>query len=394
MAAKLETMLTSAMQTAFEELDIFCRAALSCSKGSLETLDSIDSKEVVPKEAAAIVLQCGPAEYGVFVLPLEAAIFLSGSMMLLPIERIQELIELRELDEESILTLNEVANILVGSFSRVIRELTEYGHDIRVKDVVIQADQSLESIHLPERDATRYDFTVNSDRLSGFLCHLYLPGEMARALAPTDPMLVARTAEPKKDERPAPPPKDATPPPPAPSPTAAAPEADPQAGKAKRNVKALHGLLASEEAQAVGEPSIHGTRVLIVDDSWVDRRNVARLLIPHGCVIHDARDTRVARQILRDHPIDVILLDLHLAGESGITFCAQLKAEGMTDRTPVVFLSGASTSVNVVEAIRAGASYFLVKPVNERNLLRVLHGILKQFQPKTPEIVPLDGGLR
>ena len=139
----------------------------------------------------------------------------------------------------------------------------------------------------------------------------------------------------------------------------------------------MHDLLAQGDLEE--SLSLRGSHVLVVDDSWVARRAIARLLLPHGCIIHDARDTGFARQVLRETSIDVILLDLILPGESGLSFCTRLSSEGMTERTPVVVISGNSTSENVVQAIRAGASFFLVKPLQEESLVRVLRGLLRQY---------------
>lgn len=143
---------------------------------------------------------------------------------------------------------------------------------------------------------------------------------------------------------------------------------------------ALSQVLSDPASVGVDPTTLNGARVLIVDDSWVARRSLAKLLIPHGCIVSDARDTASARQLLSRRPVDVILLDLLLPGENGLQFCAKLREEGVTQRVAVVVVSGVSTSDNVVQAINAGASFFLVKPVSETYLLRVLSGVLRQYR--------------
>ncbi|MFM7203134.1 MAG: response regulator [Myxococcota bacterium] len=117
-----------------------------------------------------------------------------------------------------------------------------------------------------------------------------------------------------------------------------------------------------------------------MDASWVARRTLAKLLIPHGCVVSDAKDSVTARGLMVRRNFDLILLEVNLQGESGLDFCRALRAEGLTERMAVVMTSSGSTSDQVVQSIHAGASFFLVKPIGEQYLLRVLSGVLRQYR--------------
>jgi CheY-like chemotaxis protein len=77
---------------------------------------------------------------------------------------------------------------------------------------------------------------------------------------------------------------------------------------------------------------------------------------------------RVAHQVLPA----VILLDLHVGGASGCDLLEQLRADASTAITPIVVLSGDARPERIDEAMAAGATAYLTKPVDVWELLRVV----------------------
>lgn len=143
---------------------------------------------------------------------------------------------------------------------------------------------------------------------------------------------------------------------------------------------ALLTVLNEPPGLQTGKTSLQGVQILIVDDSWVARRALAKQLIPYGCVVSDAKDTETATQMMARRQIDILILDVLLPGESGLQFCSRLRAEGGLEKMAVIMISGNSTSDCVVRSINAGASFFLVKPVTEEYLVKVLSGVLRQYR--------------
>lgn len=109
-------------------------------------------------------------------------------------------------------------------------------------------------------------------------------------------------------------------------------------------------------------PGRPATRVLVVDDSAVVRRCLAALLADAGFeVAGAAQDPVHAMELLRQHPVDVIVLDVEMPKMDGLTFLRQLMAHRPT---PVVMCStlterGAQTTM---DALAAGAVGFITKP--------------------------------
>jgi len=399
MDQSLIDFLTLAMKTAFEDLDIFCQAGLSISQEDLVVVPQYDEKSLGNKDLVGISLEFGEDGEGMLLMPIEAAICLGASMMLLPKERVHELMEACEMDEEDLLTVQEAGNLLCGSLARVMRENELYLEEVRLKEILINPVEKSENIGLMGQEAVRYMFMLLTDRSPGFPCELHLPTSIARALAPQDAMfrevrsaegqaesgtMLGHYAQQNMTD--------------AQSPEAVGvtgheaelvnlnssqedrPRSEGGVWSTHPNVRAMQDLLSGGVGEGDVAGQLNGCHVLIVDDSWVARRCLAGLLRPYGCFIHDARDAKGARQIIHSHQIDVILLDLLLPGENGLEFCSRLRAEGVLQYTSVVVISGVSTSENVVQAVRAGASFFLVKPVSEPYLVKVVQGVLRQYR--------------
>ncbi|MCO5099485.1 MAG: response regulator [Burkholderiaceae bacterium] len=109
-------------------------------------------------------------------------------------------------------------------------------------------------------------------------------------------------------------------------------------------------------------------RLLIVDDDTVDRRicrrALARLDPPPTCV--EAETAAEALQRLGEADIDCILLDFRLPDMDGLELLARINCHDVEQRVPVVMLTGADDVSVAVEAMRRGASNYVVKDVDAR----------------------------
>lgn len=115
--------------------------------------------------------------------------------------------------------------------------------------------------------------------------------------------------------------------------------------------------------------------VFVVDDEPAIREAMALLLQSEGCHVEtfDRAETFL-RQCTPDRP-GCLLLDIALPGMSGLALQQRLHAEGYS--LPVIFMTGHGQVPEAVRAIKAGAVEFLLKPVNDRALLRQVHEALQ-----------------
>jgi diguanylate cyclase (GGDEF)-like protein/PAS domain S-box-containing protein len=117
-------------------------------------------------------------------------------------------------------------------------------------------------------------------------------------------------------------------------------------------------------------------RILVVDDEIRMRESVRDLLEAYGHSSLIAANGYVALDILRAHPIELILLDLNMPEVTGLEFLDLVKAE--FPDIDVVIVSGEATFANATEALRQGVSDFLRKPYSPVELLGIIENVLKK----------------
>lgn len=114
------------------------------------------------------------------------------------------------------------------------------------------------------------------------------------------------------------------------------------------------------------------TTILVVDDDPIMLVGTAAILTQAGYDCHCARDPEVARKAIRALPIDLIICDVNLAGESGLELCRELRQEPGLEDVPVMFMATAQLPDIVRKSHDAGGAYFLKKPFEPRVLIELV----------------------
>lgn len=125
-------------------------------------------------------------------------------------------------------------------------------------------------------------------------------------------------------------------------------------------------------------------RLLLVDDNHYVRVMLAEILRAAGVTqIYEASDGAEALQLMRDHPIDVVMTDLSMQPLDGIDLVRLLRnsPDSPNQLTPVIMITGHSTLARVNEARDAGVSEFLAKPLTARGVLERLHQAIEHPRP-------------
>lgn len=117
--------------------------------------------------------------------------------------------------------------------------------------------------------------------------------------------------------------------------------------------------------------------ILIAEDEPLSREFMTMLLTHAGHHVLAARDGNEARQILRDHPIDLALLDVRMPGENGMEICRGVKSNPATSLIPVVLMTGYDTEDERLRGIDAGADDFFIKPLRKQDLLARVRSLLR-----------------
>ncbi|MFK0161248.1 response regulator [Rhizobium sp. NPDC090279] len=117
------------------------------------------------------------------------------------------------------------------------------------------------------------------------------------------------------------------------------------------------------------------THILIVEDDPDISAPLAGFLREKGFVTSVCADTKSARAILASNDIDLILLDLMLPGEDGLTFCRQLPP---TNRPRIIMLTALSETIDKVIGLELGADDYISKPFDLRELLARIRAVLRR----------------
>lgn len=122
-------------------------------------------------------------------------------------------------------------------------------------------------------------------------------------------------------------------------------------------------------------------KILICDDDARIRDLLRRYLTQEGFAVLLAEDGKALSRILLREPVDLIVLDLMLPGEDGLSICRRLR--GANDHTPIIMLTAKGEDVDRIVGLEIGADDYLGKPFNPRELLARVHAVLRR-RP-TPE---------
>ena len=120
------------------------------------------------------------------------------------------------------------------------------------------------------------------------------------------------------------------------------------------------------------------TQVLICDDEDHLREMIAEYLVARDFDVLEAEDPSALRALLAEHTPDLILLDIRMPGEDGLTALRNLRA---SHNTPVIMLTAASGTVDRVVGLELGADDYLGKPVDLRELEARIKAVLRRQSP-------------
>ena len=117
-------------------------------------------------------------------------------------------------------------------------------------------------------------------------------------------------------------------------------------------------------------------KIVVVDDDARIRDLLRRYLAQEGFEVIVAEDAKALSRIMLRDTIDLIVLDLMMPGEDGLSVCRRLRAAG--DKTPIIMLTAKGEDVDRIVGLEVGADDYLGKPFNPRELLARIHAVLRR----------------
>ena len=126
----------------------------------------------------------------------------------------------------------------------------------------------------------------------------------------------------------------------------------------------------------MSEVPLRANKILVVDDDVRIRDLLRRYLAQEGFEVLQAEDGKSLTRVLLREAVDLIVLDLMMPGEDGLSICRRLRAG--KDRTPIIMLTAKGEDVDRIVGLEVGADDYLGKPFNPRELLARIHAVLRR----------------
>jgi CheY-like chemotaxis protein len=123
------------------------------------------------------------------------------------------------------------------------------------------------------------------------------------------------------------------------------------------------------------------TKVLVVDDSAVDRLLVGNILEKEGYAVTFASDGQQALSILAEHRFDVVVSDLQMPIVDGLQLVSQIRSE--FPHTPVILVTGQGSEEIAASALRCGAASYVPKRTIQSDLVSTIQTVLSATIPES-----------
>jgi DNA-binding response OmpR family regulator len=117
-------------------------------------------------------------------------------------------------------------------------------------------------------------------------------------------------------------------------------------------------------------------RIIVLDDEAEIRNMLHRFLVAHGFEVRAVKDSTQLDVFLERQPYDLLVLDVMMPGQDGLSICRRLRSEGQT--IPILMLTARGDPVDRVVGLEMGADDYLAKPFFPSELVARIRAMLRR----------------
>lgn len=128
-------------------------------------------------------------------------------------------------------------------------------------------------------------------------------------------------------------------------------------------------------------------KILVVDDDPGLRELLQEYLGTQGYHVEVVADGQAMESYLQQRDVNLVILDLMLPGEDGLSLARKLRARG---NLPIIMLSARGEDVDRIIGLEVGADDYLAKPFNPRELLARIRAVLRRHEEAQPKVEPAE----
>ncbi|HEY8030912.1 MAG TPA: response regulator [Methylocella sp.] len=128
--------------------------------------------------------------------------------------------------------------------------------------------------------------------------------------------------------------------------------------------------------------------VLVVDDEPRIRTMLRRYLVEEGFKVSDAADGADMRAVLAREVINLVLLDLMMPGEDGLSLARHIR---QCSEIPIIMLTGKGDLIDRVAGLETGADDYITKPFELREVLARIRTVMRRAAPRTAPAATVPG---
>src|SRR5512141_3025755 len=131
-------------------------------------------------------------------------------------------------------------------------------------------------------------------------------------------------------------------------------------------------------------------KILVIDDDVRLRDLLSRYLEEQGFQVASLPDARDLDRKLQRDPPHLVVLDLMLPGEDGLSVCRRLRGAG--ESVPIIMLTAKGEDVDRIVGLEMGADDYLPKPFNPRELVARIHAAVRRKTERLTQGAPASDG--